>query len=70
MEPTQELKLVCTKPTVLELLSLQLQTLKKQVPIDIILSAAGWNNMNTFAQLFYSINKAHPLPLKILVKNF
>ena len=33
---------------------------KKQVPIDTILSAAGWSNMNTFAQ-FYS---------KILVKNF
>ena len=26
---------------------------KKQVPIDTILSAAGWSNMNTFAQ-FYS----------------
>ena len=40
----------------------------KQVPIDTILSAAGWSNMNTFAQLLYS--SPCKTPLKILVKNF
>ena len=37
---------------------------KKQVPIDTILSAADWSNMNTFAQLLYS------KPNQDTVKNF
>ena len=37
---------------------------KKQVPIDTILSAAGWSNINTFAQLLYS------KPIQDTVKNF